>query len=484
MENKPKSQIETDKNVLDFLGNIKVKTPEDLVKLRDYVLDTLEFKPYNTETKKDADNIQWKRTASQIIQDGYVYEGKACSDIVLVFLALCKALGIEGKLLKLVSTKRQMTHSIVEVKLNDIWYKLDPSFKNSKPHPKQMTKDDTFRGEYKLWKKGKDNWNLGLDSFESMSRIFKDKNIITFPKDEWEDIRRRLDNNQVVWTIRVDKEYEKFKVGDVLDTEWNEKIEILSVKKINNGIKELEKEYQFFDKLTGEMLEELKPYNAMEIISFKKFNKVDLQENWKKAFDKYEKTDWINKPSIFAEEVLPYLEDKKTLLELGAGLGQDSLFFNEKNFSITSTDFSDYALDKAKEKDKSGNIKFLKVDVSEKLPFEDESFDVVYSHLCLQFFNKEKTQQIFDEIRRVLKKDGIFATLLNTIDDPEITEYNYEKIDEDFYKNNSDVEKRYFSVESITELTKDLFKPLLTDNKGKTYKDDIETLIRFIGIKK
>lgn len=170
---KNKSQIETDKYILNFLGDRKVETPEDLVVLRDYVLDTLEFKPYNEETKEHADGIQWKRTASQIIQDGYVYEGKACSDIVLVFLALCKALEIEGLLVKLISIKRKMTHSIVEVKLNDVWYKLDPSFKNSIPHPKQMTEDDTFRGEYKLWKKGKDNWDLGLDSFESMSKIFK-----------------------------------------------------------------------------------------------------------------------------------------------------------------------------------------------------------------------------------------------------------------------------------------------------------------------
>ena len=90
MKNKPKSQIETDKYILNFLGDMKVETPEDLVNLRDYVLDTLEFKPYNEKTKEHADSIQWKRTASQIIQDGYVYEGKACSDIVLVFLALCK----------------------------------------------------------------------------------------------------------------------------------------------------------------------------------------------------------------------------------------------------------------------------------------------------------------------------------------------------------------------------------------------------------
>ena len=174
MKNKrSKSQTEVDQKVLDFLGDMKIETPEDLVKLRNFILDTLEFKPYNEKTKKHADSIQWKRTASEIIKDKYVYEGKACSDIVIVFLTLCKAIGIEGYLLKLITTDGSGTHSIVEVNLNNTWYRFDPSFKNSLPYAKRMTNKDTFRGKYKLWKRGRDNWDLGLDNFESMNKIFK-----------------------------------------------------------------------------------------------------------------------------------------------------------------------------------------------------------------------------------------------------------------------------------------------------------------------
>lgn len=171
--NKAKSQTEVDQNVLNFLGDMKIETLEDLVKLRNFILDSLEFKPYNKATEKHADSIQWKRTASQIIQDGYVYEGKACSDIVVVFLVLCKAVGIDSYLVKLVSLDKKQTHSIVEVNLNGIWYRLDPSTKNSVPFARQLTDKDTFRGKYKLWKKGRDNWDLGLYSKESEDKIFK-----------------------------------------------------------------------------------------------------------------------------------------------------------------------------------------------------------------------------------------------------------------------------------------------------------------------
>jgi hypothetical protein len=96
-------------------------------------------------------------------------------------------------------------------------------------------------------------------------------NCITFPKNEWVNIRIRLNENKPIWTIRVDKEYGKYKVGDILETEWDDKIEIISVKKIDSGIKELEKEYQFFNELTKEMIKELKPYTSMELISLQKY---------------------------------------------------------------------------------------------------------------------------------------------------------------------------------------------------------------------
>ena len=90
---------------------------------------------------------------------------------------------------------------------------------------------------------------------------------ITFPKKEWGDIKNRLNKNKIVCTIRVDNEYEKYKVGNILKTEWGDDIKILSVKKVSGGLEELRKEYIFFDQLTEEMIQELSPFKYMEIIS-------------------------------------------------------------------------------------------------------------------------------------------------------------------------------------------------------------------------
>jgi hypothetical protein len=90
---------------------------------------------------------------------------------------------------------------------------------------------------------------------------------ITFPKKEWSDIKKRLNENKIVYTIRVGNEYGKYKVENILKTEWGDNIKILLVKKVSGGLEELQKEYKFFNQLTEEMIQELSPFKDMEIIS-------------------------------------------------------------------------------------------------------------------------------------------------------------------------------------------------------------------------
>ena len=170
--NRLKSQIETDKYVLNFLGNFKVKKPEDMVKLRSHIQNYLEFREYNEQSKEYENSIRWKRTASEIIQNGYVYKGKDCSDLSVVFLTLCKALGISGYLVKLVSVSNDNTHSIIAIELNNQWYRLDISMTDSVPLKGQLPDNKKLKKiGWKVWKVGRDLWDLGLDSMEKESII-------------------------------------------------------------------------------------------------------------------------------------------------------------------------------------------------------------------------------------------------------------------------------------------------------------------------
>jgi SAM-dependent methyltransferase len=206
---------------------------------------------------------------------------------------------------------------------------------------------------------------------------------------------------------------------------------------------------------------------------------------WNNLHDFYSKQNWINKPNIFAEEILRYLPKKGSILCLGDGQGQDGRFFAYHGYDVTSTDISDSALNinrtKTKE-EKLKNIKIGKLDLKEIFPYNDNSFDVVYAHLSIHYFNEKTTKQIFSEIKRVLRPEGIAAIFTNSTDDPE---YNSgRKIEKDLFEIEG-VQKRFFSVDTMKEFTKD-FEKILLDNKGKTYKDEakgVHNLIRFIGKK-
>jgi SAM-dependent methyltransferase len=208
-----------------------------------------------------------------------------------------------------------------------------------------------------------------------------------------------------------------------------------------------------------------------------------MQDFWRKTHEIYSKKSWINNTTIFARFVVDYLPGSGQLLDLGAGQGQDSRYFAKLGYAVTSTDISGLALKLSKEAaEREGlNINFIELDIADTLPFADNSFDAVYSHLALHYFTAENTRAIFQEINRVLKPQGVLACLLNTIEDPEITGEEYKLIEKDYYQSPEGLLKRYFSVDYLSDAIRGLFTSIVLDDKGEAYKDEIKSLIRFIG---
>lgn len=209
------------------------------------------------------------------------------------------------------------------------------------------------------------------------------------------------------------------------------------------------------------------------------------QKFWSKLHSNYKEQDWINTPSLFAETAIKYFPEAGKILDLGAGQGQDTRFFAEHGYQVVSTDISDVALGicKAKIPPKlKDKITVEKLDLSSDFPYPDKSFDVVYAHLSLHYFDKDTTTKIFAEIERVLKPGGVFAFFTNSTSDPE---YKAGKeIEEDLFKIDG-ISKRYFSIESTSKFVS-RFDIFLLDDHGETYKDSakgVHNLIRFIGKK-
>ena len=126
--------------------------------------------------------------------------------------------------------------------------------------------------------------------------------------------------------------------------------------------------------------------------------------------------------SRFWEPVIPTFKEYYNLnkdskiLDIGCAKGFMLYDFAKAipGITIKGIDISQYAIQNAKEEVKE----HLQVANALKLPFEDNSFDLVISITTLHNLNKEDMKQALSEINRVTKKDA-FITLDAYRDDEE-----------------------------------------------------------------
>lgn len=130
---------------------------------------------------------------------------------------------------------------------------------------------------------------------------------------------------------------------------------------------------------------------------------------WDKIYEK-DASFFGENPSDFAVYCYDIMKDRtKTILELGCGQGRDSLFFASKHIKVKALDYSCSAIEQlsrsAKQTDLPMEVSIY--DATKPLPFNDDTFDAVYSHMLFSMrFSQEQLKFIFKEIRRVLRKDG------------------------------------------------------------------------------
>ena len=143
-----------------------------------------------------------------------------------------------------------------------------------------------------------------------------------------------------------------------------------------------------------------------------------------------------------------------TIIELGAGLGRDSIYFSINNLSVTSLDYSQSGINIINNKinkDRLKNIKTKVFDIRQKLPFEDNSVDGCFSHMlyCMALSN----QNLFNlnkEICRILKPDGLNIYTVRNEHDGDYK--NGIHRGEDMYENDGFI-VHFFNKTKINQLT-------------------------------
>ena len=178
-------------------------------------------------------------------------------------------------------------------------------------------------------------------------------------------------------------------------------------------------------------------------------------QHWEKIFSNKPEMFGLD-PSLSANKALKLFQEKKIykVVEIGAGLGRDTIFFGKNSIHIIALDYSPSGIKVINQKVEKENLsKYISTklfDVRDKLPFEDNSIEACYSHMlyCMAL-TTDDLEKLNNEIKRILKPGGINIYTVRHTNDGDFQ--NGIHIGEDLYENDGFI-VHYFSEEKVNSL--------------------------------
>ncbi len=180
-------------------------------------------------------------------------------------------------------------------------------------------------------------------------------------------------------------------------------------------------------------------------------------QHWEKNFSNKPEMFGLE-PSLSAKKALKLFQEKKIdkIIEIGAGLGRDTIFFAKNLIRTTALDYSSSGIKAINQKTNIENlsnyISTKLFDVREKLPFEDNSIEACYSHMlyCMALTTND-LEKLNNEIQRILKPGGINVYTVRHTNDGDFKKGVH--VGEDLYENDGFI-VHYFSEEKVNSLLK------------------------------
>ena len=163
-------------------------------------------------------------------------------------------------------------------------------------------------------------------------------------------------------------------------------------------------------------------------------------------------------PSIAAIKALKSFKEQniKNIVEFGAGLGRDTIYFAKNSIHVQALDYSKTAIESITNKAKKLNLaEFIKpkfFDVRKKLPFENNTIDGCFSHMlyCMALSNFD-LENLNNEICRILKPGSINIYTVRHTDDGDYK--NGIHRGENLYENDGFI-IHFFSKDKVNKLSK------------------------------
>lgn len=172
-----------------------------------------------------------------------------------------------------------------------------------------------------------------------------------------------------------------------------------------------------------------------------------LKKYWDKIHLKYTSTydGWL-------EKYITLFNKDDSIVELGCGRAYCSNYLLENGFkNIIACDFSEEAVNIVNKE--IPDLKTMLFDISQGLPFENNSINIIIADLSLHYFNSSITKYIFEDINRVLKEDGFLIARVNSVNDKNHISANSEELESNFYYDGK-IYKKFFEKSDFDSLFK------------------------------
>lgn len=192
---------------------------------------------------------------------------------------------------------------------------------------------------------------------------------------------------------------------------------------------------------------------------------MNSKDYWNKVHKELENEELIydNWLDLFEKEI-----DSSTLpiIDLGCGEGNNVLYLTKKKKQVIPCDYSEVAISNINKR--FPNVKAMCFDMTENLPFENNSAEIVIADLSLHYFTKETTIKILEEIKRVLVPNGILLFRVNSVKDVNHGAMQGKEVEHHLFENNGNL-KRFFDKEDFDTFFSDWYTLYLNEEKMYRY---------------
>jgi len=123
-----------------------------------------------------------------------------------------------------------------------------------------------------------------------------------------------------------------------------------------------------------------------------------------------------DKPQTDTKDFIKFLKKQGVhvegvkVLDLGSGTGRNSIYLAEIGAKVMGVELSSVAISEAKKRtaEVSSNVSYMHKSMGEKLPFDDNSFDIALDVMSSNSLDENERDIYIKELNRVLKQEGWF----------------------------------------------------------------------------